>query len=177
MPFMKIDKSLLLVVDVQTGFVVNEATRAIVPKINELIDSWHERQWPVVFSKFINTATSPWVRLMGWQNLTQPKETDLYPELRTGYGEVYEKTTYSAWSDEIAQKCIAAGVQTVVLVGIDTDQCVLATAIGIFDAGLRPLIVSDCCATSAEATFHDAGLLLLERLVGEKQMVTSRELV
>jgi nicotinamidase-related amidase len=168
---------LLLIVDVQNGFVINDSCRSIIPHINELIKKWQSSQQPVVFSRFINRKDSPWVRLMGWDKLTSSPEIDLHPDLLQNYGEIYDKTLYSAWSDEIAQICQANHVNEVLICGIDTDQCVLATALGVFETGLKPVVVTDCCASSADEKFHSAALLLLKRLIGDAQIAESKQIL
>jgi nicotinamidase-related amidase len=173
---MDISNSLLLIVDVQNGFVVNKATEQIISPINELVGKWKARKLPIVYSRFINEPGSPWVRFMGFKDLMSQEETKLHDQLINDSGAVYDKTAYSAWSAETEQACKADKCDSVFLCGIDTDQCVLATAIDIFDSGLRPILVTDCCASSAGDKFHEAGLLLLKRLVGQDQMITSKEI-
>ena len=38
--------------------------------------------------------------------------------------------------------------EEVTLVGVDTDACVLATAIDLFEIGIRPIILEDCVGSS-----------------------------
>jgi nicotinamidase-related amidase len=171
------EKSLLLIVDMQEGLLKSDATKAVVPKIKQLEKVWHERSWPVAFSKYINKPESPWVRFIGSDSSMSAPETDLATSFEPEQATVYEKTTYSAWSPEISQLCYAANVQSVVLCGVDTDQCVLATAIAAFDSGIKPIIIKDCCASDAGSQFHDAALLLVERLIGRDQMKTSAEVL
>lgn len=169
-------KRLLLVVDVQNGFATNDDCREIIPRINALSRRWKQQEQPVVFSRFVNRSNSPWARFTGWNKLMSSPDIDLHPELVHDYGEIYDKTAFSAWSDEISQICRAHQIEEVLLCGIDTDQCVFATALDVFEAGLRPLILKDCCASSADESFHEAGLKLLARLIGETQIIESEEI-
>src|SRR3954452_1528428 len=63
---------------------------------------------------------------------------DLLPEHRTlaGKAGIFDKTTFSAFSNE---KLLAvlhpAGIDTLILAGVETDVCVWATAIDAIDAG------------------------------------------
>ncbi|MDB5185241.1 MAG: hydrolase [Candidatus Saccharibacteria bacterium] len=170
-------KSLLLIVDAQQGFIGTEATRRAVSKIKALETAWHERQWPVVFSRFINKPESPWVRFIGSDSLMHEPDTALDPAFKTDDATVYDKTTYAAWSPEISQRCNSEKIDTVILCGVDTDQCVLATAIAIFESGLRPVVVQDCCASGAGSEFHEAALLLIQRLIGRDQLVMSKDVL
>ncbi len=166
-------QQVLLVVDVQNGFV-NSNTRHIIAHIKTLVRQWQsENRGPVVYSQFINLEKSPWQRLLGSTSLQSEPDTALHPDLPVENAHVFKKSTYSAWSAEVEQLCMGHGIDSVVLCGIDTDQCVLETAIDIFEANLRPILLTDCCASSAGAKYHKAGLLLLERLIGKDQVLSS----
>lgn len=166
---------MLLVVDVQNGFI-NEHTKHVVPHISSLVTKWHEqRRGPSVLSRFINLENSPWVRLLGWTNLQNEPETALHPAIPIGDAHVFKKSTYSAWSPDVNQLCQGSDIQEVILCGIDTDQCVLETAIDIFEANFRPVLLKDFCASSRGPKFHDAAVLLLEGLIGNNQIMTGKD--
>lgn len=165
----------LLIIDVQNGFVKNEATRSIVPKINRLVEAFGANR--VLASKFLNPEGGLWEMLMDWHELKQPPDTDLYPELAVTEDSGYTKQTYSAWNETVHRYCKERGIKELYLCGIDTDQCVLATAIDVFSAGIKPVIITDCCASSAGEDFHAAALKLLERLVGKEQLIASANLL
>jgi nicotinamidase-related amidase len=170
------DKELLLVVDVQNGFI-NSRSEHVVEPIKQLVEKWHaEKRGPVIYSRFINLDNSPWEKLMGWHHLKKEPDTSLYPSLPTKDTDIFKKGTYSAWSKEVQQICDGASIQKVVICGIDTDQCVLKTAIDIFEANLIPIVVADLCASSAGKQYHEAGLKIIRRLIGDNQIKQSREL-
>lgn len=50
-----------------------------------------------------------------------------------------------------------------VVVGFDTDACVLATAFALFDAGVIPYIDSRGCDSSGGTELHDAALAIAAR--------------
>jgi nicotinamidase-related amidase len=169
-------KKLLLIVDVQNGFI-NRHTEHIVQPIKQLVEKWQDQKsGPVIYSRFINLDNSPWEKLKDWHELKHEPDTTLYPDLPTDNSEIFKKGTYSAWSKEVQQICDGAAIDKVVLCGIDTDQCVLETSIDIFEANLVPVVVADLCASSAGRDFHEAGLKLIRRLIGEKQVIQSGEL-
>ena len=60
-------------------------------------------------------------------------------------GEVYDKTTFSAYETEsVRQKLEASGRKQVIICGIETHICVLQTAIDLKAAGYEPILVADC---------------------------------
>jgi len=169
-----IEKSLLLVVDVQNGFI-NQNTQHVIEPINRLIDQWRAAGSVILFSKFVNPEGSQWEKLLQWDKMRSSPEIDFPAELNVGEAEVKTKGTYSMWSDELAEYCGKNNLDTVVICGIDTDQCVLATAIDIFESSLKPVVVKHCCASSAGNQFHTAGLMLLERLIGKDRIISKEE--
>jgi len=67
---------------------------------------------------------------------------------------------------ELARHLAAAGVRTVVVTGVVTDLCVIATAASAFERGLYVVVPRECTAgTDAEAAAH--ALRSLERWYGE----------
>jgi nicotinamidase-related amidase len=59
-----------------------------------------------------------------------------------------------------------ARYDTVWLAGADTDACVLATALGMFDGGGRVVVREDLCWSSGGVALHRAGLAVLRRQLG-----------
>jgi nicotinamidase-related amidase len=159
----------LMIVDVQKGFL-NEFTRHIPSRIAELVAL--KRFDPLLFTRFINLPNSPYVRLLDWNGCMQPPETDLAPELAAlaENGLVFEKPGYTGLPDSLTTYLRDHGIREVALAGIDTDMCVLKCALDVFDLGLTPIILTDCCASTAGLQAHLAGLAILSRNVGPLQL-------
>ncbi len=68
------------------------------------------------------------------------------------------------------------GARDVLVCGIDTDICVLATAVDLFDRGFRPFVISDLSMSHAGPELHDAALRILPRFIGGDGIVTVAEL-
>lgn len=172
---MRIDRSLLLVVDVQNCFI-NDATKHVIEPINQLIRHWHVHNGLIIFSRFINPKGGPWERFRNWQGARTEPEILLHPDLISQGGQIIDKHSYSAWGNELAKRCQERHIETVVLCGVDTNECVLATAIAIFDSGSRPLVAADACA-SRGVQFHTAAIKLLEVLIGKEQVIRNSQLL
>jgi nicotinamidase-related amidase len=72
--------------------------------------------------------------------------------------EVVDKSTYSAFpSAEFSASLLRRDVDTLVLSGVETDVCVLATALDAVDRGLRVVLAADAM-TSLSAGAHRAAL-------------------
>ena len=76
--------------------------------------------------------------------------------------------TLSKWGPALAARVGAA--PELVLCGISTDCCVLATALAAIDAGARVRVAADACA--AEPGLHDAALAILRRRAPQLTVTT-----
>ena len=60
----------------------------------------------------------------------------------------FEKTTFSCCKNETTMDAIKAADKKVVIVaGIETHVCVLQTCIDLLEAGLQPVLVTDCVSS------------------------------
>jgi nicotinamidase-related amidase len=159
----------LLVVDVQRGFI-GDFTDHIPGRVAELIRT--ERYQPMLFTRFINELTSPYHRLLQWTACSGPPETDLAPELTqfARNGAVFDKHGKTGLPDSLAEYLRAQQLTRVTIVGLDTDMCVLKVALDVFDLGIEPIVLVDCCASTAGLQAHLAGLAILSRSIGPHQL-------
>jgi nicotinamidase-related amidase len=169
----------LLIVDIQNGFV-NDKSRHIVRVVRALASRWLECGAPVYMSQFTNEANSQWDRLLDWHRLTSESEIAIFPGLAdiSEHAKTYRKQSYSCVVGPFLEDLEREPWTEVVVCGIATDGCVLATVIDLFEyAGraIRPIVVQDACASHAGAEVHDAGLLLIGRFIGRDQIVLSKE--
>jgi nicotinamidase-related amidase len=72
--------------------------------------------------------------------------------------------------DELASYLRQQPIERVFLVGIDTDMCVLKLAMDFFDMGIEPIVLTDCCASTAGLQAHLAGLAVLSRNIGASRL-------
>jgi nicotinamidase-related amidase len=159
----------LLVVDVQLGFL-NPFTRHIPGRIVRLIDRGEYD--PILFTRFVNKADGPYHRFLDWHECAGEPDTLLAPELErfAGPDRVFTKLGYAGLSDELATHLRERGYEQIALAGIDTDMCVLKVALDVFDLGIRPIILVDCCASTSGLQSHLAGLAVLARNIGADQL-------
>lgn len=155
----------LLIIDVQQGFL-NNATRAIPAKVAALQDDYDR----VFVTRFVNPPDSPYRRLMGWQRFApESLDAQLAFEPR-GDATVLEKSVYSCVTPAFLERLRAERIEELHLCGIATDNCVLKCAVDLFEAGLRPVVLADHCASHAGAEYHKWGLAIIERFIGAAQV-------
>ena len=140
---------------------------AILPAIRRLLGHAPDR---AVFTRFItarnaSSAAGSWQRYYTrWQAVTRDElgdgALDLHPDLApfAADGRVFDKATHDAFDDDaFARHIDTLGPSALVLSGVETDVCVLATAMSAVDLGYRTVIATDAVASSV-AESHRACL-------------------
>ena len=84
---------------------------------------------------------------------------------------VTEKSLYSACTDQGVELLNQLGVTEAYIAGIDTDCCVLKTALDLFERGIRPIVLTHFCASNGGPESHAAAITVLERNIGEPQII------
>lgn len=173
LPFGPLDgRALHLCIDMQRVFLepgpwYAEAGLEIIPAIRRLLDHAPRN---ARFTRFITAerpeaAPGSWQRYYRrWHEVTRAElgreALGLHPELAPygGGGQVFDKTTHDAFDDAAFARHIASeGPSALILSGVETDVCVLATAMSAVDLGYRTVIATDA-VTSSVAESHRACL-------------------
>jgi len=168
--------SMLLVVDVQNGFI-NEHTLHLVAIINELIARFSRRGEPVAFTRFVNLPGSGYERWIHWTRFMHEPENALHADIDTGAYPVFVKHGYTAFTPRFEDHVRGQGIERLLLCGIATDGCVLKSAVDAFERGIEPVVLVDACASHAGRDIHEAGLLLLSRFIGQGQLKSVSDFV
>lgn len=163
-------KECLLVIDVQKGFI-NASNEYILPLIENLLQNYHEG--PIIATKYINNDAllEKWSK---YHAVKAENETAYAFNITKYTNLIWEKNTYSALTVELKEYLQKEQIQTVYLVGLSTDCCILKTALDLFEAKIRPVVVSKYCAAS-HPEYHLEGLKLLKRLIGDAQVIEDIE--
>ncbi len=191
-------KRILLAVDLQNGFLITPECEAVVPKVVAHASQFHQ----VWATRFFNRNPN-FSRQVNWNEMVSGQETELSTVLIPVVSKTFDKPSYSPMSPaplqlnklnirsrfffphaptslmmspDLLQALQRDAITTVVVCGVDTDACVMATALGLFDAGFETLIVSDACASSGGQEYHEAAIKILKRNIGEKYVITFSEL-
>lgn len=159
----------LIVVDVQSGFI-NEFTHHIPQRVARLIE--RNEYSPILFTRFINISDGPYQRFLDWHSCDSEPETNIVPELEAWATSncVFAKQGLCGVPDELISYLQQQPIERVFLVGIDTDMCVLKIAMDFFDIGIEPIVLTDCCASTAGLQAHLAGLAVLSRNIGANRL-------
>jgi nicotinamidase-related amidase len=171
-------KPVLVVVDVQNGFIT-EHSRLVIPIIVDLVQRWQTAGGDVIFSRYLNYAGSPFERLIGWTKMTDGPETEIVTELAPYVGPrtpVVDKYIYTLFTPEGTRLVNEREWTDLYICGIDTDICVLKTAVDAFEHNLTPWIIKDACASHAGPEAHAAGLYIAGRFIGPNQVIHTQNL-
>lgn len=171
-------KPVLVVVDMQNGFIT-EHSQPVVPVIVDLVRRWQAGRGDVVFTRYLNYPCSPFERLIGWTKMADSPETDFVPELvpyLNSHMPVVDKHIYTLFTPEGTRLVDEHGWTDLYLCGIDTDSCVLKTAVDAFERNLTPWILKDACASHAGPEAHAAGLFIAGRFIGTNQIIPTSSL-
>lgn len=159
----------LIIIDVQVGFI-NSFTHHIPQRIARLIQRGDYSL--LIFTRFINSTDGPYQRFLDWHNCDCEPEINIATELQPFVEQnlVFSKPGLCGITDELASYLRENHAERVFLVGIDTDMCVLKMAMDIFDIGIEPIVLTDCCASTAGLQAHLAGLAVLSRNIGAQRL-------
>lgn len=169
-------KSMLLVVDMQNGFMPAKCQH-IVPVVSGLIEHFNAQNKPVVFTRFINIPESGYVKWIRWSRLMTEPEINIIPELQQYVQKTFDKNYYTAFTDEFSSYIKENEIERVYICGVATDSCVLKSAIDAFEKGIEPLVIKDACYSHAGDEAHNAGLYLLSRNIGKYQIIESQQVL
>lgn len=138
--------------------------RGMVPHLESFIPKFREViRGPVIFGR-----TLPWQKEYLKHNVNELYEDDrfsYYTKDRSGFAEefygikpgpgdiVSDKDTNDALAnEELLKKLSAHGIKYIVVAGIFTDGCVLATVTGGFSRGFNMVVLSDLVETTDSPT-------------------------
>lgn len=166
-------RTVLLCVDVQNGFIRDPEVERVAARIVELARSGdYDELWA---TRFVNPGPEgPFHRWMQWYRFHDgDEETALWPPLAALEPRVFDKFTYGP---PPALLEVARGIEPgqIHITGVDTEACVLATAVRLFDAGVPPHVIVEACASGNGIEAHCAGVESMKRILGPRSVVEDR---
>jgi nicotinamidase-related amidase len=162
----------LVIVDVQRGFVVPH-TAPTVPAIVRFIERQRDRYARVIATRFVNRPGSLYETERDWREMMPGSQAELLPEVARAADAVMPKHGLAPDREKLIATLRDGDVRTVDLCGFDTDQCVLATALLLWDASIVPRVLAELCSSSGGPDMHRAGLAITRRAIGDRNVVDS----
>lgn len=160
----KMMKIALVVIDVQNYFVT-ERVKNLPKKIAEYIDKYRNRFDYVMFTKFVNNQNSYFFKY-GWHECMSSPDTDIHSDL-VNFAEkyrVFEKISYSIFKAKGFTEFLKQHkITKLLLCGLDTDACVLASAFDAFDLGYEINVLTDLCESHSTKELHTIALRIITK--------------
>jgi nicotinamidase-related amidase len=164
-------KHVLIVVDLQKGFITGASEHLIKPVQAIQQDFKH-----VIFGKFINPDSSPFRRILDYHKLAPGSEDTELAVVPRRDALIIEHSSYSCLTQQLQEYLEDLDATEAYICGIATEACVFKTVIDLFEANICPRIIRDLCASDQDVYYHDAGLALLTKLVGRDCLIERRTL-
>ncbi len=162
-------KTALIVIDVQKYFV-NEETKNLPQRIGNFIEKSSFDY--VLFTQLINSKDSNFVRLLNWNKCFKSPDIDIHPLLLRFItkGNLFQKTSFSIFkSRKLTEFLKKHNITKLLLCGIDTESCILASAFDAFDQGYDVRVLEDLSFSHSGRDFHDAAIKILNKNIQKQK--------
>ena len=158
--------NLLLVIDLQNDFI-NDNTKDIPNKIKKLIDNNFFEN--IIFTKFINDENSNFYKILNYKGCMIEQGRNIAIDTKDGM--IIEKRGYTAFVKELKEYIHNNDIKTIYLCGIDTDACVLKTALDLFENNYDIKVIEDCSMSHSGIEYHDYAISILKKMIGSQNII------
>ena len=160
----------LLIVDPQKAF-----SRVAPPGFWDSIAKLAAGFTHLGLSQFVNHEDSIVWRYKHWKKLQRGSPGSellwdpgtLNPNAQTIH---FEKDGFTAATPGFVEWVKKAGLKEVYLCGGEIDLCIMRTAIGLMEAGIRPLVLVNYCYTPAGPEVYRYAVIQAKRYLGKPQV-------
>lgn len=159
-------KSLLLVIDLQNAFI-NQNTEKVPSKIEETIAS--NQYDDVAFTRFVNYEDSLYIKKLNWRGCLSEEDKTIV--INTKDYQVFDKSIYSSVTKEFIEYIHKNQITEIYLCGINTDCCVLKTALDLFELGYNVYVLENLCGSTYGMERHNQAIDILKRNIGENYVI------
>ena len=154
----------LLIIDVQRGFF-NKHTQHVPAAVQSLQHDY----LTVYATRFVNPEPSPFRQFLDWHELG-PRDPDTTLCFRPAtHVRLYTKHGYEAATPQLLKELADQGITDVHLAGMDTDACILTTALTLFQNGIKPRVIEEACGSTAGPDLHNCAMSILRRNTGQPE--------
>lgn len=156
-------KTALIILDLQNCFITDKI-KSLPLKIKEHIES--QKYDFLLFSKFINSESSNFIKKLNWNKCKKSPEIDIIPELSelASKNHIFEKNTYSIFkSKEFVDFLSQHKISKLYFCGLDLDACILASVFEAFDLGFDFEILYDLSGSSAKIDIDNSAKQIINR--------------
>jgi periplasmic divalent cation tolerance protein len=158
-----------VIVDMQRAFA-GPAVDGLAAQIAAAVRREPGPVWALVQ---VNPEDGPLRTLRSWAGCSNPQDAKVLDPVAQLNPTVVTKTGYGS-RVELPLSTLAE-FEKVFVAGVDTDACVLAMALGLFDAGVPVVVRADLCLSTGRSgvRLHETSLDILRRQLGSGRVVGS----
>lgn len=160
-------KNILIVVDMQEGFLYDEQTKHLKSCVVELLEK--NIFDAVIATRFLNEKGSIYEKLFDWKQLEREEERSIAKDIIEHVDYVADKYNTS-FIQRLCQLNEGEYPEKVFVLGVDTNCCVLSIATALYENNIRPIVLTQYVDSTGGNNSHEAGLLCMKRIIGEKQL-------
>ena len=154
-------KKALILVDIQPGFITEE-NKWLLPSIETLLKTQNYDSY--VEAIFSAPQGSLWDKQMNWTLPKQDTVSEIKVLIPTENYLFVEKETKSVFKGD--QDVVAflknQNIEEVHIVGLDTNDCIIATAYEAFDLGFFTYVLENCTASSQSSKLRESAISILK---------------
>lgn len=123
-------------------------TKDIPKKIKEFCEN--NKDFNIIATRYINSKFSPCTTITKWYEMYEEDKysIDLCAEIRELPIKVFDKGTYSCFTEEFKLFIEQNQIKELYFAGVNSNCCVLASIFQSFDLGIVPYYLKDLCATT-----------------------------
>ena len=151
----------------QNGFNSNLDTKSVEEKLSNIDKNDYDM---IIATKFVNDEDSMFVKQLNYHKMFDIKDTEFLSIVEELHDVQILKNGYDG-SKQVISVLKNTDIDTVYVIGLDTDGCVLATALGLFDNGYEVKIIEELCASSGGKEIHQSALTILKRCIGKENVI------
>lgn len=157
---------IILLVDIQEGYM-NPSIESLPKSIEKHVKNYDYDL--VIATRFINKNDSLHKADINIRNMTVfSSKAKLVEPIESISDIVLMKSTYTSLTDDVIKLLEKNKVTQVYIAGLNTETSIMATAIDLFDRGIKPIILSNLCNSANGETIHQAAMDILRIAVGDE---------
>lgn len=157
---------IILLVDIQEGYM-NEELRNLPKDIEKHVKNYDYDL--VIATRFINKNDSLHQSDIHIKDMTVfSSKAKLVEPIDKIADFILMKSTYTSYTVDVAKLLEKKDVKQVYIAGLNTETSILATALDLFDKGIKPVVLSHLCNTTNGKRINEAALEILRIAVGDE---------
>lgn len=157
-------KRALIIVDVQSSFL-NAENESVVAMVSRVV---RDGGYSLIVESVFSTEGNPiWEKQTHWKCELADTVSEIKDLLPNGDSHIYiRKNTKSAWKGNVDLKSVFQdkGIEEIHIVGLDTNDCVLATAYESFDLGYQTYVIEEATHASEGTKMRNEALDILRNV-------------